>query len=178
MDQNSRKGGIVEKCLHEVDMAGPLTRAESYTMILGGNEINNVDAALVLEKEEVCRVREDDAGRLIDCDLKDKQGQRIAKLAKNTPVFVADGYRASVIPGEPSEVIRTEDEQVVSRIERLGPCKISVTGTFNVGGVFIAATPDGIYTSDGVIRDNTISGFATGIWLQKNSLIIGFSPVR
>ena len=160
-------------------MAGPLTRAESYTMILGGNEITHVDAALVLENEEVCRVREDDAGRLlIDCDLKDKQGQRIAKIAKNTPVFVADGYRASIIPGEPSEVIRTVDEQVVSRIERLGPRKISVTGTFNVGGVFIAATPHGIYTSNGVIRGNTISGFGTGIWLQKNDLIIGFSPVR
>jgi hypothetical protein len=94
-------------------MAGPLTRAESYTVVLGGNEINHVDAALVLEDEEVCRVREDDTGRLlIDCDLKDKQGQRIARISKNTPVFVADGYRAKIIPGEPSEVIRTVDEQV------------------------------------------------------------------
>ncbi|MDP9144519.1 MAG: hypothetical protein M3N43_07460, partial [Actinomycetota bacterium] len=94
-------------------------------MILGGNEIAHVDAALVLENEEVCRVREDDAGRLIiDCDLKDKQGQRIAKIAKNTPVFVADGYRVSLIPGEPAEETSTVDEQVVSRIERLGPRKI------------------------------------------------------
>jgi hypothetical protein len=47
-----------------------------------------------------------------------------------------------------------------------------------VGGVFIAAMPHGIYTSNGVIRGITISGFGTGIWLQKNDLIIGFSPVR
>jgi hypothetical protein len=160
-------------------MSGPLTRAESYTMILGGNEIAHVDAALVLEDEEVFRVREDDAGRLlIDCDLKDQQGQRIARIAKNTPVFVAEGYRAKIIPGEPSEVIRVADQQVVSRIERLGPHKISVTGTFNVDGLFVSATPHGIYISNAVIRSNTISGFGTGIWLQKNSLTIGFSPAR
>jgi hypothetical protein len=32
----------------------------------------------------------------------------------------------------------------------------------SVGGVLIAATPHGIYTSTGVIRGNTISGFGTG----------------
>ena len=55
---------------------------EPYTVILGNNEILNCDAALVVEDEEVFRVREDEHGALlIDCDIRNEAG-RIAKIAR------------------------------------------------------------------------------------------------
>jgi hypothetical protein len=149
-------------------------------MILGTNEIGYCDAALWIEDEEVFRVREDEHGQLlVDCDIRNDQGERIAKIVKNTPVYVAEGYRAKVKPGEPSEVIHEATGRVVARIARLGPRKISVTGTFWVKGSFVAATDSGLYTGGATLRANSIMGFGTAVRLERGSLSIGFmSPPR
>jgi hypothetical protein len=148
-----------------------------YTMILGSNEIVNCDAALILENEEVFRIREDETGQLlIDCDLRDKQGKRIGKIVRNTPVFVAPGYVNRVRPNGPSEV-QMIGGQLLSRIERLGPRKISVDGTFNVegGGCYVVAAPHGMFIpgNHSIIRGNTIHGFGTAIRLTRHSMSIG-----
>src|SRR6267143_337766 len=81
--------------------------ADAYTVILGNNEITNCDAALVIEGEEVFRIREEENDALmIDCDIRDQDSNRIAKIARNSVVFAADGFRAQLAPGQPVEVIR------------------------------------------------------------------------
>ena len=70
--------------------------ADAYTIILGNTEITNCDAALVIEGEEVFRIREEANGALmIDCDIRDQDGNRIAKIARNSVVFAADGSCAA-----------------------------------------------------------------------------------
>src|SRR2546427_1816690 len=95
--------------------------ADAYTIILGNNEITNCDAALVIEGEEVFRIREEENGALmIDCDIRDQDGTRIAQIAQNSVVFAADGFRARLAPGQPAEVIRKATGEVMAKIERLG----------------------------------------------------------
>ncbi len=95
--------------------------ADAYTVILGNNEITNCDAALVIEGEEVFRIREEENDALmIDCDIRDQDGNRIAKIVRNSVVFAANGFRAQLAPGQPAEVIRKATGEVMAKIERLG----------------------------------------------------------
>jgi hypothetical protein len=159
-------------------MAGVLSPAESYTMILGTNEIAYCDAALVIEDEEVFRVREEENGELlIDCDLRNHLGERIAKIVRNTPVFVDDGYEAKIRPNAPSEVIHKESGKIIARIARVGRRTISVTGPFFVKGCFVYATEDGLSIRPpgaNIVR-NRITGWGTAVKADKTSTRIGFS---
>src|SRR5260370_41082611 len=100
---------------------------DAYTIVLGNTEITNCDAALVIEGEEVFRIREEENGALmIDCDIRDQDGNRIAKIAQSSVVFTADGFRAQLPPGQPAEVIRKATGEVMAKIERLGQRRIKV----------------------------------------------------
>ena len=73
--------------------------ADAYTIILGNNEITNCDAALVIEGEEVFRIREEENDALmIDCDIRDQDGNRIAKIARNCAGSKPTGRRREVLP--------------------------------------------------------------------------------
>jgi hypothetical protein len=74
---------------------------EPYTLTLGNNDISNCDAALVIEGEEIFRVRDDQGILLVDCDVLNDKGERMAKIVRNTPIVVSDGFRAHIKPGEP-----------------------------------------------------------------------------
>ena len=67
-----------------------------YTIVLGNNDITNCEAALVIEGEEVFRVREDEGRLLVDCDVFDPEDRRVAKVVRNTVVYAAPGFRAHV----------------------------------------------------------------------------------
>jgi hypothetical protein len=159
-------------------MAGVLSRAESYTMILGTVEIAHCDAALVIEDEEVLRIREDERGQLlIDCDLRNHIGERIARIEKNTPVYVADNYERKVRPGGPFEVVLKEDGRVIARIERVGPRTISVIGPFFVKGCYVYATEEGLWIAQNrvLLERSRIEGFGTAVKVDHTSTTIGFS---
>ena len=148
-----------------------------YTMILGSNEIANCDAALILEGEEVFRVEEGGKGDLIiNFDLRDKQGKRIAKMLRNTFAFLAPGHVNRFSPNRRSEV-QMIGGQLISRIERLGPRRISVDGTFNVegGGCYVVAAPHGLFIpgNQQMLQGKKFYGDGTAIRLTRHSMSIG-----
>jgi len=148
--------------------------ADAYTVILGNTEITNCDAALVLEGEEVFRIREEENGALmIDCDIRDQEGNRIAKIAQSSVVFTADGFRAQLAPGQPAEVIRKATGEVMAKIERLGQRKIKVAGSFWVDGIGVVAKRDGLFVGPTLISKNTFRGWGTPIKLGRGQAGLG-----
>ena len=148
--------------------------ADAYTIILGNTEITNCDAALVIEGEEVFRIREEENGALmIDCDIREQDGNRIAKIARNSVVFAADGFRAQLTPGQPAEVIRRATGEVMAKIERLSQRKIKVAGSFWVDGIGVVATGDGLFVGRMRISKNTFRGWGTAIKLGHGQAGLG-----
>jgi hypothetical protein len=147
--------------------------ADPYSIILGNNEISNCDAALIIEGEEVLRLREDEHGALlIDCDIRNQAG-RIAKIARNFPAYVAPGFRAKIAPGQPAEVVHEATGQVLARFERLGPRRIKVAGSFCVNGFLVVADDAGVFAGGITMSMNTIRGFGTAIKLGRGAVAIG-----
>ena len=150
--------------------------ADPYTIVLGNNDILNCDAALVIEGEEVFRVREDEGRVLVDCDVFDPDDRRIAKIVRNAVVYAAPGFRAHVKPGEPTEVIHEATGKVLARIEVQGPRIIKITGVFCVHGFRVFLDEAGLHTNDPWEISNTgIAGFGTAISLRRGQLGIGFA---
>jgi hypothetical protein len=83
-------------------MAGPLKRAESYTIILGSNEIGYCDAALVVEGEEVFRVREEENGQLlVERDIKNEKGEQARRAVGSGSRRDRAGSRPNRTDGSP-----------------------------------------------------------------------------
>jgi hypothetical protein len=149
---------------------------EPYTLILGNNDISNCDAALVIEGEEVFRVRDDEGILLIDCDMLDDKGERVAKIVRNTPILVADGFRAHIKPGEPTEVVHVASGQIAARFERKGPRHVKISGVFCVKGYCVFMDETGLSTNDAfMVSNNGISGFGTAISMRRGQIGIAFT---
>src|SRR5215471_3543392 len=65
-----------------------------WKVLLGTNRIIDCDAALVVEGEEVFRLREHngDGNLVVDFDVRAADGSRIAKIAKNYVAYLAPDY--------------------------------------------------------------------------------------
>ena len=149
---------------------------EPYTLTLGNNDISNCDAALVIEGVEVFRLREDEGILLIDCDVLNPKDERVAKIVRNTPIVVAEGFRAHIKPGEPPEVIHEATGRVIARFERKGPRTIKITGVFCVNGFCVYLDEIGLRTNDPwLLSNNGISGFGTAISMRRGQMGIGFT---
>ncbi len=141
------------------------------TVLLGSNRIVDCDSALVVEGAEVFRLRErgKDGHLVVDFDLRDASGTRIAKIAKNYVAHAAPGYEFSNRKGI-SEVIETATGQVVARVEERGPDTIAVTGTFNVKGYTVQITSDSLVAGGVTMDGNEIRGFGKAIELKRGVL--------
>jgi hypothetical protein len=147
------------------------------TVTLGNNDIIDCDSVLLIEGEEVFRLREDEGRLLVDCDLMNDKDQRLAKIVRNTPVMVAEGFKAHIKPGEPTEVIYQPTGQVVAHFERLAPRHLKITGVFCAKGYAVSIVEDGLASHDGklIMQNCAVKGFATAISLTRGASGIGFA---
>lgn len=147
------------------------------TVTLGNNDIIDCDAALLIEGEEVFRLREDEGQLLVDCDLRNDKDQRLAKIVRNTPQWVAPGFREYIRPGQPTEVRYEPTGQVVARFERLAPRHVKITGVFCANGYAVTLAENGLFSHDGrlAMLNNTVRGFGTAISLSRGASGIGFA---
>ena len=148
---------------------------DGYTIILGNNEITNCAAALVIEGDEVFRLREDEQGELlIDCDIRNQQGERLAKIARNHVAYAAPGFEGRVQPGQPAQVVHQATGQVVAHIERLGRRRVKVNGCFCVNGAWVLATDAGIFLANSATICNTgFEGWGTAIKPDRGAFALG-----
>jgi hypothetical protein len=150
---------------------------DGYTVTLGNNDIIDCAAALLIEGEEVFRLREDEGQLLVDCDMLNDKGPRMARIVRNTPVMVAEGFKAHIKPGEPTQVIYEATGQVVARFERKGPRHVKITGVFCANGYAVSLTENGLFSHDGrlAMQNSAVKGFGTAISLTRGAAMIGFS---
>ena len=142
-------------------------------VILGNNTIENCDAALVVNGTEVFRLRSRDSdGTLIcDFDVRDRDGARIAKIAKNNVVYKANGCEVHNLPKE--SYIQDANGKVLARVQEIGIYEIRITGEFWVDGHHVLISDDALVSDGFILSGNTISGFGKAISIEPNSFSIG-----
>ncbi len=142
-------------------------------VLLGSNTINDCDAALVVNNEEVFRLRERlGDGRLVcDFDVRNENGDRLAKVAKNNIVHAADGYEVKNLARE--SYIASPSGEVVAKVEEVAMDTIKITGTFCINGHTVVIDEKSLVSSGVTISDNVISGFNKAIAINPNSFAIG-----
>jgi hypothetical protein len=147
-----------------------------WTVVLGTNRIVDCDAALVVEGEEVFRLREHDrdGNLVVDFDVRAADDTRIAKIAKNYVAYAAPGYEFHNRTGV-AEVVEASTGRVVARVEAQGPDTVAITGMFHVKGYTVLAAPDGLVAGGAVISGNEIRGAGKAIALKRGSIGIGVS---
>lgn len=140
---------------------------------LGSNIINDCDAALVVNGTEVFRLRErGSAGRLIcDFDIRDENGGRIAKIAKNRVVHAAEGYQMHDLPKEC--YVEGPDGAIIARVQETGHDEIAITGDFWIEGHHVVVSSGALVSGGVTMSGNVISGFGKAIAIESNSFSIG-----
>ena len=75
---------------------------DDYTVTLGNNDITIAPLPLVIEGVEVfgCARMKGNCWSSATCSRRQANG--VAKIVRDTPEYVAPGYRAHIKPGEPS----------------------------------------------------------------------------
>jgi hypothetical protein len=144
------------------------------TLLLGDNEITNCDAALVIEGEEVFRLRErqHDGQLVVDFDVRDAGGNRIAKVAKNRVVHVAPGYDIESSAGRYSVVV-ADTRTPYATIQEVSPGRVKVTGKFYVNGFHVDISDQATRIGGITLSGNKIVGFGKAGELRKGQLGIG-----
>ena len=150
-----------------------------WTILLGNNRITDCNGALVVENEEVFRLRErtHDGQLVVDFDLRDESDERIAKIAKNHVVHTAKGFEPRSSPGV-YEVVNAESGETLARVEEISPGTVKVTGDFWVNGFHVKVTDDHVKAGPATISGNDIRGVDAAIELKRGSFAIGVSRGR
>jgi hypothetical protein len=146
------------------------------TLILGDNEIADCDAALVMDGEEVFRLRErsHDGQLVVDFDLRDHDDARLARIAKSHVVYCAPGVQPRSRPGR-YEVVRINGGDSLAVVEGLSPTSVRVTGTFFVRGWKVESTTNGVRLGGMLLTRNRIQGCGKAIELRRGSMAIGIA---
>lgn len=132
--------------------------ADLHTVLEWENEQGSVQE--VFRLRELFRERSTGSYLVIDCDLRDRDGNREVKLAKNRPVKISDELCVQQCDKDGLIILR-EDGTIVIQVEVLHPDSITqwfpkmrlrktleklirLNGTFNVGPYTVDAQTGGI----------------------------------
>jgi hypothetical protein len=184
----ARAGGAFRKATYAGTLAhfqkiqaGGLSAAQegyvmSWTVVLGGNEITNCDAALVVNGVEVFRLRErgGDGQLVADFEIRDEADNLIAKVAKNNVVHARSGLQVQHAPTF-SEVRDPTTGSALARAEEIGTLTIRLTGTFIIRGFRVVATEASLKINGLTMSGNKIVGFGKAIDLRPGQIGIGVS---
>jgi hypothetical protein len=142
---------------------------------LGSNIIDNCDAALVVNGTEVfwLRNRESDGRLISDFDVRDKSGNRIAKVSKNNVVYNAEGYEVHHLPRE--SFIRDSKGRILIRVQEIGIDEIRISGEFWIDGYQVLITDNSLISGGITMSGNIVRGFGKAISIEPNRFSIGVS---
>ena len=141
---------------------------------LGSNIINNCDAALVVNGVEVFRFRERNSdGRLVcDFDIRNKDGERIAKISKDRVAHIADGYKMHDLPNQC--YVEDSNGNIIARVQDTGQSELAITGDFWIEGHHVVISETSLVSGGITMSDNVINGFGKAISISPNNFMIGF----
>ena len=158
-------------------MVAARTVGQMYAnLYLGTNLIKNCDAALIVNGVEVFRLRErtGDGRFVVDFDLRDSEGNRIAKIAKNNVVFAAEGFER-VNEASRSFVRDTRSGHIAAMVEELQDGSVKVTGDFWIDGFHVAITQDDLIAGGFAMDHVAIDGFHKAIVLTPGQVNIALA---
>jgi len=140
---------------------------------IGSNIINDCDAALVVNGVEVFRFRERNSDdRLVcDFDIRDKNGKRIAKIAKDRVVHVANGFKMHDLPKEC--YVEDSSGNLAVHVKETGHDELTIIGNFWIDGHHVVITKDSLVSGGMTMSGNIISGFGKAISISPNNFTIG-----
>ena len=140
---------------------------------LGNNIIEDCDGVLLVNEVEVFRLRHrgSDGTLICDFDVRDKKGNRIAKISKNNVVFCAPGYLVNNLPKESN--ITDQNGNFIARVQEVGSDEIKITGEFWIDGFQVLITDKLMDFSGTTFSGCVISGFGKAISISPNNLMIG-----
>lgn len=143
-------------------------------LILGTNVFQDCDSAIIIDGEEVFRLRErqNDGQFIVDFDVRGLNDERIAKIAKNHVVYAAPGYSVKSEPGR-YEVLETDKDRVVASVVERGPVAIQVSGAFYVKGSCIVASQSGLHINGAEISGNQWVSAGKPIVIENGSFNMG-----
>ena len=111
-------------------------------------------------------------GRLAcDFDVRDAEGNRLAKVAKNNVVHAAEGYEVINLARE--SYIKDQKGELVAKVEEIELDTIRITGRFCIGGHSVLIDENKLVSGGITMTGNTISGFNKAIAINPNSFSIG-----
>ncbi len=145
----------------------------NYTVNLGSNIIEDCNAVLVVEDLEVFRFRErsGDGQLVVDFDIRNEKGEKLAVIAKNNVVFAAEGFRMRNLPTE--SFVEDAAGKIYARVKEVSSGLLSVEGEFCVNGFSVSITPEKLVAGGLTMKGNSIRGFGKAINLKKGSFAIG-----
>lgn len=145
-----------------------------WTLVLGDNEVIDGEAAIVVEGENVFRLRERqyDGTLVVDFDLRAEDESRIAAITGNYVHYVAEGYEYRNRKGV-AEVIEKATGRVVAQVREIAPDRLKVIGKFWVKGYNIDISEDGLVAGGLTMSGNRIQGFGKAIEFGRGHIGIG-----
>jgi hypothetical protein len=125
-------------------------------VVLGNNLINDCDAALVVNGVEVFRLETSSDGKLVcDFEVRDKEGNLLAKIAKSRVVYAAEGYEMHDLAKEC--YVKAPDGRIIARVRESGPDVITITGDFWLEGHHVEISDQALVSGGIIISGNVFS---------------------
>jgi hypothetical protein len=148
----------------------------NYTVVLGNFEITNCKAVLIVDGIEIFRLREraGDGQLVADFEIRNQNNKLLFKFAKNNVVHAKKGYKIINKPYS-SEVINEVTGRIKAKAEEIAPCKIRITGTFNINNFNIVMTDDFLEINTNRFYGGGVVGCGKGIVLGNEGIGVASS---
>jgi len=171
-------------------MVSERVRAERYNLDFGTNVICNCSGTVVYkssegEEKELFTLEKNAGELLLTTEIRDENGDLLAKLRRNSFVYAREGFDAETFydlgrhPPDTFVLTRNEDGKEIFKAKIIDNMNIQVTGVFHMGSQKIEATDDKLIIGTNELRNNVIEGFSGGgLLINESSMSIGHVESR
>lgn len=165
-------------------MGSEKVRAENYNMNFGTNVIRNCNGTIIYRtregNEKELFILEKNAGELLlTTEIRDEEGDLLAKLRRNSFVYVKDGFdvenhfELEMRSPDTFILIRKNDGEELFKAKIIDNMNIQITGVFYTGFIKIEATDEKLMIGTNSMIGNEINGFGLGMLIEEGALAIG-----
>jgi len=148
--------------------------AKVYKVIFGSNVFENCPSIVTWEdKDIILRFRDGgDMKLLVECTVKDKDNNTIAKIANNKLQFAAEFLDFRVVDN--GIILKDKKSDIIYlEFRQLGEREVKINGLFYVKGNRIEATDGYLYVNTNKLIGNRFINCRTGIGLGPSGFSIG-----
>jgi len=165
-------------------MGSEKVRTENYNLNFGTNIIRNCNGTVIYRtregREKELFILETNAGELLlTTEIRDEQGDLLAKLRRNSFVYVKDGldvenyFELGMKSPDTFILIRKNDGKELFKAKIIANMDIQITGVFYTGFIKIEATDEKLMIGTNLMIGNEINGFGLGMLIEEGAFAIG-----